>query len=125
MLTWLLWGAGSFLAGWFVGQLDRMAYNDRQRRRTQRSTNICEFKTRATITQLPSSTPPPGSRRVYYDMPSTIAECGGPCSAGGPEFCDCGALWCDVPETLLPKWKYAPFYGWRDSPTDTCPPKPQ
>lgn len=36
-------------------------------------------------------------RRFYYDMPSTIAECGGPCSFGGPELCDCGALWRDVP----------------------------
>ena len=41
--------------------------------------------------------PAPGTRRVYYDMPSTIAECGGPCSFGGPELCDCGALWRDVP----------------------------
>ena len=46
---------------------------------------------------MPPSTPAPGMRRVYYDMPSTIAECGGPCSFGGPELCDCGALWRDVP----------------------------
>ena len=39
--------------------------------------------------------PAPGIRRVYYDMPSTIAECGGPCSRG-PEHCDCGTLWRDV-----------------------------
>ena len=42
------------------------------------------------------------TRRVYYDMPSTIAECGGPCSFGGPELCDCGALWRDVPTTPKP-----------------------
>jgi hypothetical protein len=36
-------------------------------------------------------------RRVCFDMPSTIAECGGPCSDGGPEACDCGALWRDEP----------------------------
>lgn len=46
---------------------------------------------------MPPSTPAPGMRRVYYDMPSTIAACGGPCSFGGPELCDCGALWHDVP----------------------------
>ena len=46
---------------------------------------------------MPPSTPAPRMRRVYYDMPSTIAECGGPCSFGGPELCDCGALWRDVP----------------------------
>lgn len=45
---------------------------------------------------MPPSTPAPGMRRVYYDMPSTIAECGGPCEAG-PEYCDCGLMWHDVP----------------------------
>lgn len=40
-------------------------------------------------------------RRVYYDMPSIIAECGGPCAAG-PEHCDCGALWRDEPVRLDP-----------------------
>jgi len=72
---------------------------------------------------MPPSTPAPGMRRVYYDMPSTIAECGGPCSAGGPEFCDCGALWQDVPEILLPKRKHA--HPYEASPADTCPPEPQ
>ena len=48
--------------------------------------------------------PAPGMCRVYYDMPSTIAECGGPCTFGGPELCDCGALWRDVPTRLdVPK----------------------
>ena len=51
---------------------------------------------------MPPGTPAPGHRRVYFDMPSTIAECGGPCSFGGPEFCDCGALWCDEPIRLDP-----------------------
>ena len=41
--------------------------------------------------------PAPGMQRVYYNMPTTIAECGGPCTFGGPELCDCGQLWCDVP----------------------------
>ena len=44
--------------------------------------------------------PAPGTQRVYYDMPSIIAECGGPCTFGGPEFCDCGQLWRDVPVRL-------------------------
>jgi hypothetical protein len=37
-------------------------------------------------------------RRVYFDMPSQMAECGGPCwEAQDPRCCDCGALWRDVP----------------------------
>lgn len=48
-------------------------------------------------TSRPSGPPPLKFRRIYYDMPSTIAECGGPCTSGGPEACDCGALWRDVP----------------------------
>lgn len=39
---------------------------------------------------------PPGS---YIYNPVQIAECGGPCSSG-PEYCDCGALWLDVPQRL-------------------------
>jgi hypothetical protein len=35
-------------------------------------------------------------RREYFHSPSTVAECGGPCEAG-PEHCDCGQLWRDVP----------------------------
>ena len=58
--------------------------------------------------------PAPGMRRVYYDMPSTIAECGGPCSFGGPELCDCGALWRDVPTKpqpdIVPKPQYPGGY---------------
>lgn len=49
MLNWFL----SFLVGWFVGRLILMTYRDRQRRCTQCSTDICEFKTRSTITQPP------------------------------------------------------------------------
>jgi hypothetical protein len=45
----------------------------------------------------PAPPPPPGMRRIYYDMPATIAECGGPCASCGPKACDCGALWLDVP----------------------------
>ena len=45
----------------------------------------------------PDPVPVGTTRRVYFDMPSTIAECGGPCSEGGPEACDCGALWRDEP----------------------------
>ena len=45
--------------------------------------------------------PASGMRRIYYDMPSTIAECGGPCAAG-PRHCDCGALWRDEPVRLDP-----------------------
>ena len=49
----------------------------------------------------PQVWPPPlpalGMRRVYFDMPSQIAECGGPCELGGPQACNCGALWRDVP----------------------------
>ena len=43
--------------------------------------------------------PPPtalGTRRVYYDMPAIITECGGPCASCGPAYCDCGQLWRDV-----------------------------
>lgn len=35
-------------------------------------------------------------RRFIYNY-ATIAECGGPCAAGGPEACDCGELWKDHP----------------------------
>lgn len=45
---------------------------------------------------MPPSTPAPNYRRIYYDMPSAVAECGGPCEAG-PAYCDCGLLWQDVP----------------------------
>ena len=45
----------------------------------------------------PQPVPDGPTRRVYFDMPSQIAECGGPCSEGGPEACDCGALWRDEP----------------------------
>lgn len=43
------------------------------------------------------------TKRVYINNPATIAECGGPCSIGGPELCDCGALYRDVSETCVPK----------------------
>ena len=39
--------------------------------------------------------PPAGCERWFIDDPVTIAECGGPCTAG-PKHCDCGALWVDV-----------------------------
>lgn len=45
---------------------------------------------------MPPSTPAPNYRRIFYYTPSTVAECGGPCKAG-PWYCDCGALWRDVP----------------------------
>jgi hypothetical protein len=41
--------------------------------------------------------PPAGFYRRFIHNPATIAECGGPCAAGGPEACDCGALWQDLP----------------------------
>ena len=48
--------------------------------------------------QLNPPPPAPGMRRIYYDMPATMAECGGPCfEAWNPRACTCGALWRDVP----------------------------
>lgn len=45
----------------------------------------------------PPPLPPPGFYRRFIHDPATIAECGGPCVAGGPEACDCGQLWEDRP----------------------------
>lgn len=50
---------------------------------------------------LPPPPPAPGFRRVFFDMPVQVAECGGPCEAG-PEHCDCGALWRDEQIRLDP-----------------------
>ena len=50
----------------------------------------------------PQPVPEGPTRRVYFDMPSQIAECGGPCLEGGPEACDCGALWKDEPVPEMP-----------------------
>jgi hypothetical protein len=37
-------------------------------------------------------------RREWLWNPSQMAECGGPCwEAQDPRYCDCGALWRDVP----------------------------
>jgi len=45
---------------------------------------------------MPPSTPPPGYRRVYLRSLSRVVDCDGPCKAG-PEYCDCGLMWHDVP----------------------------
>ena len=55
---------------------------------------------RAVLARWGCSAPPPepqSMRRVYINNPTQIAECGGPCTEGGPEACDCGALWRDEP----------------------------
>ena len=45
---------------------------------------------------MPPSTPAPGYRRVYLRSLSRVVNCDGPCKAG-PEYCDCGLMWHDVP----------------------------
>lgn len=46
--------------------------------------------------------PSSGMRRVYFDFPHLMAECGGPCwEAQSSRACDCGALWRDVPDGPL------------------------
>lgn len=50
---------------------------------------------------FPPAPPRPGYRRVYFNSPTQVAECGGPCEAG-PEHCNCGALWRDDPIQLDP-----------------------
>lgn len=45
----------------------------------------------------PPPLPPAGFYRRFICCPSTIAKCGGPCAAGGPEACNCGKLWQDRP----------------------------
>lgn len=50
---------------------------------------------------FPPAPPRPGYRRVYFNSPTQVAECGGPCEAG-PEHCNCGALWRDEPIRLDP-----------------------
>lgn len=45
----------------------------------------------------PAPLPPVGFYRRFLYNYATIAECGGPCAAGGPEACDCGTLWEDLP----------------------------
>lgn len=62
---------GAFALGWLIGRLDRE--------------NRCG----------PVGPPPrlkPRRSRDYCYNPASIAECGGPCSEGGPEACDCGAV---------------------------------
>jgi hypothetical protein len=46
---------------------------------------------------LASSLPPAGFYRRFIHNPAIIAQCEGPCAAGGPEACDCGQLWEDLP----------------------------
>jgi len=45
---------------------------------------------------MPPSTPAPGYRRVYLRSLSRVVNCDGPCKAG-PEYCNCGLMWHDVP----------------------------
>jgi len=48
--------------------------------------------------QLPPPPAAPGMRREWIWSPPQMAECGGPCwEARDPRYCDCGALWRDVP----------------------------
>ena len=48
--------------------------------------------------QLNPPPPAPGMRREYLWSPTRMAECGGPCwEAQDPRWCDCGAMWRDVP----------------------------
>lgn len=49
---------------------------------------------------LPPATAAPGYRRVYLRSLTRVVNCDGPCKAG-PEYCDCGLLWHDVP--IAPK----------------------
>ena len=64
-------------------------------------------------------------RREYFHSPSTVAECGGPCEAG-PEHCDCGQLWRDVPVHFDPgRVQRGNNSGGPTTPKPAIMPKPQ
>ena len=52
---------------------------------------------------MPPATAAPGYRRVYLRSLSRIVNCDGPCEAG-PEYCNCGLLWHDVPIAPKPQF---------------------
>jgi len=101
-----------YALGWLAGRLDRETQDDPRRRfnhenrrgpvgppplKLRRSGDpgaIRPTTPKPEIIPKPQY-PPARYERWFINNPATIAECGGPCTAG-PKHCDCGALWVDV-----------------------------
>ena len=57
------------------------------------------------LEQRALTAPEPSADQRRLNNPVQIAECGGPCSEGGPAACDCGALAEPAPAADRPLWK--------------------
>jgi hypothetical protein len=91
-VSWFAVGAvfGAVLCGWpWHPRFSRYSRSSRYRAGEDSNGNCVP---------MPPGTPAPAMRREYIWNPVQMAECGGPCwRAQDPCFCDCGALWRDVP----------------------------
>lgn len=85
------WPVAGYALGFLMGATSGVRFRFRFYRRL-----LGRSRRYGNCVYFPAAPPRAGYRRVYFDMPTQVAECGGPCEAG-PEHCDCGALWRDVP----------------------------